>query len=896
MRSQVRTARAVAAIFFGLAVAVAIPAQTVRAQDAPDRPWLDTTQTPEHRADALVARLVTTDQKLTALSAGGLRAYGIVEPNGSDGPAGPTQTPGAFSLPAPLALAAGFDRDLARDYGAAVARQFRAAGKQRMLGPTLDIARTWQAGRIPEAYGEDPFLSGAIAASFVRAAQAGGVGVTLKHYAVYGQEQGRTGDPPFGLHLSGDNIVSERTIREIYLPAFGAAVREGGALNAMCAFPRVNGTYACENPFLLGVLKGEFGLRGTVSPDFPDGQRTVIEAVNAGLDNGNFGLPPADRPPSRPPGGGPPGGGPPGGAPPGAGLGALFGAGVPGGVDLKTAVQQGKVTTARLDDMIRRRLISMFAVGSGVSPSQPVGEFDDGQTRALALRAAETGAVLLRNQRGVLPLARSVRSIAVIGVQAGARASAATTGSAYVEPSRLITALDAIKRRAGAVKVTYARGSAGLDALPLVPTGVLRTPSGQPGLQAVYYPNANLKADGEPFAQAVEPGVDLPGPPKLEGLPANNGWSAIWTGTLTPRKSGLHDFTIQGGGSGRLYLDGVLAARFDRVDFGTVAHATARLTAGKPVKLRIEYTPRESAPIPAFPLLGTTLGVVMKFGWQEPDDRIAEAVAAAKRADVAVVFAADRHGEGADRSSLNLPGDQDALIAAVAAANPKTVVVLSTGGPVAMPWATKVSAIVEMWYSGDMFGEAASRILFGDAAPQGRLPITFPKDQTQGPGVAARDYPGLPAPDGAIDKTYFDEGLLVGYRWWDGRKQKPLYPFGYGQTYSPMKLGDVAVAARGKTVRVTGKVRNLGARADSEVVEVYVGFPAAAGEPPKRLAGFQRIAVAPHGSGRVDIILPASAFELWDEKAKGWSSPHGRYRVMVGRSSREIDFEHAVTR
>ena len=465
-----------------------------------------------------------------------------------------------------------------------------------------------------------------------------------------------------------------------------------------------------------------------------------------------------------------------------------------------------------------------------------------------------------------------------------------------MEASRLITALDAIKQRAGAVQVSYARGSAGLDALPLVPADVLHTPAGQPGLQAAYYPNANLKAEGRPFAQAVEPGVNIPGPPRLAGLPADNAWSAIWTGTLTPRKSGLHDFTIQGGGSGRLYLDGVLAARFDRVDFGTVAHATAMLTAGRPVKLRIEYTPRESAPIPAFPLLGTTLGVVMKFGWQEPDDRIAEAVAAARRADVAVIFAADRHGEGADRSSLNLPGDQDALIAAVAAANPKTIVVLSTGGPVAMPWASKVSGIVEMWYSGDTFGEAASRILFGDAAPQGRLPITFPKDQSQGPGVAPRNYPGLTAPDGSIDTTYFDEELLVGYRWWDGHRQTPLFPFGYGLTYSPMKLGDVAVAAEGKTVRVVATVRNLGALPDSEVAQVYIGFPAGAGEPPKRLAGFQRIAVEPGGSGRIDIALPTSAFELWDVKAKAWSSPAGRYRVMVGRSSRDIVFEQTITR
>ena len=881
-QGRARTERAVAAILSVLVLTAAIPPQAVRAQDVADRPWLDATQTPEHRADALVARLNSIDLKLAALGDGGLRAYGIVEPAGSDGPAGPSQTPGALSLPGPLALAAGFDRDLARDYGATVARQFRAAGKQRMLGPTVDIARTWRAGRVPEGYGEDPFLSGAIAASFVQAAQAGGVGVTLKHYAVYGQEQGRTGDLPFGQRPAGDNIVSERTIREIYLPAFGAAVRDGGALNVMCAFPRVNGTYACENPFLLGVLKTEFGMRGTVSPDFPDAQRTVVAAINAGLDNGNFGLPSADRPPR--------------GGPPGGGLGALFGGGVPGGVDLQTAVQQGKVGPARLDDMLRRRLISMFAVGAGVDSSRPVGKFDDEPSRALALRAAETGSVLLRNHGGVLPLAPTVRSIAVIGAQAGSRATVAISGSAHVDASRLITALDAIKARAGPVRVSYAEGTAGLDPLPLVPAAVLRTPSGQPGLQAVYYPNANMKAEGTPFAQSVEPGVDVQGPPKLAGLPANNGWSAVWTGTLTPRTSGPHSFTIQGGGSGRLYIDGALAARFDRVDFGAVAYASAMLTAGKPVKVRIEFTPREAAPAPAFPLLGTTLGVLMKFGWQEPDNRIAEAVAAAKGADVAVVFAADRHGEGADRSSLNLPGDQDALIAAVAAANPKTVVVLSTAGPVAMPWASKVSGIVEMWYSGDMFGEAASRILFGDAAPQGRLPITFPRDERQGPGVAARNYPGLTAPDGAIDKTYFDEEMLVGYRWWDGHNQTPLYPFGYGLTYSPMKLDDVKVATVGGAVRVTATVRNLGTRSDSEVAQVYVGFPTAAGEPPKRLAGFQRITVEPGGNGQVDISLPASAFELWDEKARTWASPPGRYRVMVGRSSRDITYQQTLTR
>jgi beta-glucosidase len=321
---------------------------------------------------------------------------------------------------------------------------------------------------------------------------------------------------------------------------------------------------------------------------------------------------------------------------------------------------------------------------------------------------------------------------------------------------------------------------------------------------------------------------------------------------------------------------------------------------GQPVKVKIEFTPREAAPLPGIPLMGTTLGVMMNFGWAEPDDRIARAVAAARAADVAVIFAADSHGEGADRSELGLPGDLNVLIEAVAAANPKTVVVLNTAGPVAMPWVQKVAAILEMWYPGDVFGKAASRLLFGDAAPQGRLPITFPVDESQGPATAERNYPGLIGTDGALDNAYFDEGLLVGYRWFDAHKQIPLFAFGHGLSYGALQVEKVSISKSSVSSAVApsikATVKNTGSRPDTQVLQAYLGFPRDAGEPPKRLVAFAKTTV-PAGEQRdIELRIPNSAFDVWDESTHRWRSVRGAFEVSLGRSSSDIVFRGQITR
>ncbi|HYM35372.1 MAG TPA: glycoside hydrolase family 3 N-terminal domain-containing protein, partial [Steroidobacteraceae bacterium] len=471
-----------------------------------EQPWLDAALSPECRADALIARLTTVDLKLEALGFG-LPRYGLAELNASDGPAGPTHAPGTPALPNGLALAAAFDPALAADYGVIIGREFRAAGLHGMLGPTIDIARTWRAGRVPEAFGEDPLLSASIAAPLVKAIQQQGVAVTLKHFAVYGQEQGRTGDLPFGMRPAVNNIVSERVMREIYLPAFRAAVEEGGALGVMCAFPRINGVYACENAMLLGILKNEWGMRGSVAPDFPDAQRSVIAAVNAGLDGGNFGLLTPRRPPH--PASPEKTASPPAAPTTGPELGAALGiARIPGGIDLKTAVLNGQISEQRLNDMIRRKLVTLFAVGADRKYAEAV-KLDVAAIHDLSLRVAEQGAVLLRNERRTLPFDASVKSIAVIGAQAGVEAQRSTPGSAYVESKEFISALDAIKARAGSIRVSFSEGSLKLGALPTVSATALSTPDGARGLRVDYYANPNLDFSGTPLHSAVDERVDV---------------------------------------------------------------------------------------------------------------------------------------------------------------------------------------------------------------------------------------------------------------------------------------------------------------------------------------------------------------------------------------------------
>jgi beta-glucosidase len=815
------------------------------------------------RADRLLAKM--TSEEKVALAVHDFEAVahlGIPALRYADGPNGIRGPGNVTAFPASLALAATFDEGLAAEYGTAVAEEARDAGANVLLGPAVDIARVPLGGRLPEALGEDPCLAGRLAAAEVRAIQDGHVIAMVKHFVGNNAETGRTGyATSSGRTPAVNTVVSERALQELYYPPFKAVVQRGRAGSVMGSYNRLNRVYACQHPGILRTLKDEWGWEGFVAPDFKHAVRDPVAAANAGLD-----IP---------------------------GLAVTEG---------RTAEDftSGAIPAERLDETVRRTLFAVFDAGLDEHPladedRRPALASTPGHV-ALATRIAADGMVLLRNRDGLLPLdAGRIGSVAVLGT-ARDDVQWVMAGSPCVRvfPDRRVTPLDGITARAGVgVRVAFAQGSFGDAPLPTVPAEVLTPPGGEEtGLLGEYW-DAEAP-DGEPALTVVDRTVDIPTAP--EGLTAPV-WSARWTGTITPAVDGPHRFTVLAAGISRLEIDGKLVAAGER-EFGQVfdgpplpVSGMAVLRAGHPVSIRLDYSSRT-----AWPVMDLGIGGNVQLGWQPSDMRIQEAAQLAADCDVAVVFASTAVGEGMDRTSLALPGDQDQLIAAVAAANSRTVVVLNTGGPVLMPWLDQVGAVLQAWHPGQQFGEAVAAVVFGDADPGGRLPVTFPATPDQGPITGPERWPGT---DG--DARY-DEGVLVGYRWYDRHSQEPLFPFGHGLSYGDYTYGRPSVEVDEATgvVTVSLEVTNVGVRAGSEIVQLYVAAPAAAEQPPKQLKGFAKLQLAPGVTEEVSLELDPHDLAAFDDASGEWVVHPGRYEVLVGRSSRDIrgraEFEVAASR
>jgi beta-glucosidase len=369
--------------------------------------------------------------------------------------------------------------------------------------------------------------------------------------------------------------------------------------------------------------------------------------------------------------------------------------------------------------------------------------------------------------------------------------------------------------------------------------------------------------------------VDFTAPP----LPQLTGvWSARYTGTFTPTASGTHRFSLNTIGIADVYLNGRRILHAYGRDRAPVMHALVALTAGKPVSIRVDYVAqRLPRRIPS-----------LQVGWLGPDPALRRAaVHAARAADVAVVFVNDLRTEGGDNPSLALPGDQDRLISAVAATNPRTVVVLNTGGAVLMPWIDRVAGVIEAWYPGQESGKAIAAVLFGDVNPSGRLPVTFPRSDKQTPVVTRRRWPGI---NGV---AHYDEGLRLGYRWYDAQHKPPLFPFGHGLSYttfhySHARVGSPRTRDGARTWPISVRVTNTGKTRGAEVAQLYAGFPTGSGEPPKQLKGFTRIDLRPGHSARVTFQLTARDLSTWNSARNRWMTHQGRYPIMIGSSSRDI--------
>ena len=803
-------------------------------------PWRDAHQTPECRTLEVIHSM-SLPEKLERLDSppGAQAGAGLLKVRAADGPNGIARGPfpgppppsalGVTAFPNEIVVASSWDHDMATEFGKALAEEWNGKGLSEIIGPTLNIMRTWHWGRSAETYGEDPFLTGEMASAEVSGIQSQHVIAMMKHFVANNQDWDRVGHFP---DFTGINeIISERALHEIYYPGFRAAIEKSSAGAAMCSYNQINGTFACNNKDVLPELRS-WGLVGDITPDAVFALHDPLKAINAGVDHLGFGL------------------------------------------SFKALYDRGQINEVVIDRVLFDTMVPIFKVGVFDHPptGAPANKVTTAEHIALAKRLIEEGSVLLKNKDHLLPITPDkVKTIALIGVAAGPDAITGEQGPmVYVE--RLSVPADAIIQRAGSsMKVTYIKAGAGIRPLPVLRGDAIH------GFTATYFRSGDLS--GEPVATRVDPAVDfdhLPAPELGKEVfsfaPPTLSWSARWTGTLDPPVSGEYVFSVDGGGSTTLSIDGKPVVQQQKVNFTATALGTVHLDAGKPVSLVLEHSND-------YALLGSQL----HLGWFPPHQQeMADALKTAHAADVAVVFAGEQLGEGMDKQTLDLPGDQDELIAAVAAQNPHTVVVLNTSTPVAMPWLEKVGAVLETWYPGQESGAGTASLLFGDADPGGRLPMTFAADRGQGPATKTEEYPGV---NGV---AHYDEGILVGYRWYDAHHQEPLFPFGFGLSYTDFQLGDLRLSRHGDTMNIELTVKNVGSRPGSDVVQVYVGEPAAAEEPPSQLKGFAKVSLQPNERKHVTIAVPVKALASWSEQDHKWELPAGNYEIKVGESSRDF--------
>ncbi|MCA9989717.1 MAG: glycoside hydrolase family 3 C-terminal domain-containing protein [Anaerolineales bacterium] len=763
----------------------------------------------------------------------------------SDGPNGVRgayrdNRPPSICLPVGIALGATWNTALVEDAGRLLAGEAKRKNAHILLGPTVNIHRTPIAGRNFECFAEDPYLSGTIAAAYINGLQRSGVGACIKHFVCNDQEHER-------MSISAE--VTERPLHEIYLEPFRLAMRLANPWSLMSGYNRINGRFASENnPLLKEILKETWSYDGLVISDWFG---TYTPAVAAG------GLDLEMPGPAR----------------------------WMTAENVHAALQSGQLTPAGLDDKVRRLLRTLDRVQA---VTRPASGSEQGANlpheRQRIRQIAQETIVLLKNDQA-LPLdPTKVRTIAVIG-QLARRPNIMGGGSSEVRTHYVVSPLDGLRQRAGdQVAVHYAPGCFIHRTLPTPDPATLTTPDGQPGLLLTLYDN--LDFSGSP---AYSEQTDLARFGWFEdSVPGVNQtrFCMRLEGHFTPQESGQHTLGLTSIGQSRLFLNGELLLD-NWQDTRPHAQQTIQLTlpAGQPCPLTLEFR-----------WVGNPHYREVALGHLPPhsDDLLGEALALARQADVAIVLAGltnEWESEGFDRPGLALPGAQDELIAQVAAANPNTIVVLNAGSAVAMPWLDDVAAILMQWYNSQECGNALADILFGDTNPSGKLPTTFPQRLADNP--AYLNYPG------ENGRVHYGEGLFVGYRYYDKKEITPLFPFGFGLSYTSFAYSDLQfsatpfTAATGLTVRCT--VRNTGRVAGQEVVQLYVhDHHATLTRPEKELKAFAKVALAPGEATTVTFSLDQEAFWYYDPARGGWQAEPGEFDILIGASSRDIRLRGTV--
>ena len=759
-------------------------------------------------------------------------------PNGARGSQG-NMGPSSVATPVGIALGATWNPDLVEKVGNVLADELKAKGAHILLAPTVNIHRTPIAGRNFECYSEDPFLSGMLASAYINGIQSKGVGACIKHFVANDQEYER---------FSISSEVDERTLREIYLEPFRIAIRNSNPWSVMSSYNRVNGTYAAENNHtLLEILKGEWKYEGIVMSDWFGTYDKDIP--NSGLD---LEMPGTARWMSE--------------------------------EHVKRALDDGPLTEEMLDDKVKRLLKVLDKAGLFANPElHPERAENKPQHRRIIREAAREAIVLLKNN-GTLPL-KKVKSIAVIGPNAQS-AQILGGGSSSVTPHYAVSPFEGIKNRAGdKIKVQTAPGCFIYKTLPAPAPETLTTKDGRRGLTVTLFNGTELA--GEPAYKEVTTRVQYGWFENTVPNVDQESFSLRLEGFFTPQESGTHTLGLSAVGWGKLYLDDTLVIdHTSDSDMAKQLTANLKLEGGKAYPVKVEYYWK-----------GNPRWRSVAFGHQPPHakDMIAEAVKLAKNSDVVVLVAGltgEWESEGFDRVDMKLPGAQNELIERVAKANKNTIVVLNVGSPVEMPWIDKVPAVLQLWYNSQEQGNALADILFGDVNPSGKLPTTFP--------VRLEDNPAYINYPGENSKVRYGEGIFVGYRYYDKKKLKPLFPFGHGLSYTTFEYKNLRLSARSLTPNELLKVRvdvtNTGKVAGKDVVQLYVrDVKSSVARPEKELKAFAKVELAPKQTKTVTFTLDREAFWFFDVATNTWTTEPGDFEILVGASSRDIRLTETFT-
>jgi beta-glucosidase len=803
------------------------------------------TKSDVERANSILSRM-SLEQKVDLLS--GIRGFyirpykdlGLPEQKMSDGPVG-LRNYGPSTTMGGIGLAATWDTELVQRLGEVFGEDARARGVHFLLGPGVNIQRAPMCGRNFEYFGEDPFLAGSTAVAYVKGVQSRGVIATIKHYMGNNSEYDRR-------HT--DTEIDERTMREIYLPAFEAAVKEAHVGAIMDSYNLINGEHATQNSFLnLQVVKKDWGFDGIIMSDW-DATHDGLAAVNSGLDLEM----PSGKYMNR--------------------------------ETLLPAVQSGKVSQAVIDEHVRRILGDAIRFGFldrqqtdlSIPRLNPEG-------RKVALEAARESFVLLKNEGNILPLNKqTTKTIAVIGPDAYP-AQPNGGGSAHVVPFHAVSYLEGLTSYVNALgsdaKVLYDPALKTYREIADATDFTTEASNGEAGLRAEDFENNDVS--GSPTRTHVDRHVNF----GSESYDASSGSGSIrWSGYYTAHTSGPHDFFVLGPGENggyRLFVDDKLVVDNWERATAILNFATLPLEQGSKHKVRLEYY-RHNAWGPKRVLFG----VLPAAESVNP-----EAKQIASRADVVFVFAgfdSTIETEGGDRT-FRLPPGQDELIKEIAAANKKTIVVLTAGGNVdMMPWIDQVPALLHGWYSGEQGGTALAQLAFGDYSPSGRLPVSL--EQRWEDSAAYKSY----YPNDGPKRVRYTEGVFVGYRHLDHDNIKPLFPFGFGLTYTTFAYKNLTVspvsANASQPVNVSFDVTNTGSQPAAEVAQLYVGDAhSTVPRPPRELKGFSKVYLKPGETRRLSIALDARAFSYYDVKSRGWKADPGVFNIYVGRSDGDFPLE-----